>query len=142
VTDITVDVAGFPPAKSDALSMLAAGHTHAVRVKQLLLAVQQKLADAPFPMLDGPVGLEITLFAPEDRDPWLPANYVGAISEILQAKGHLKNQQRIRVELPEPLLSANLYRYERQLYDIRFRQMVASAPHYQVRVWSLVEDPS
>jgi hypothetical protein len=137
VSDITVEVDGFPPARSEALSVLAAGHAHAMRVKQLLQATQQKLAEAAFQLLDGPVGIEITVQAPEDRDPWLATHYIAGITEILQAKAHLRNQQRIRVDLPDPLLAVGLYRNDRQIREIRFRQIAATVPRYRVHVWGL-----
>src|SRR5216683_1564707 len=53
VNEITLDVAGYPPAKNEALSMLGAGHSHALRVRLLLEAAHQALKEQAFVPIDG-----------------------------------------------------------------------------------------
>jgi hypothetical protein len=139
VGEIVIEVDGFPPAKTDSNSLLGAGHQHNVRVKQLLLMAQQQMTQQSFQQLDGPTGLEITLQAPEDKDSFTGPAYIAGITEVLASKAHLRNQGRVRVDVPVPLLEVNCFRYDRQLVDVRFRFEVGKVPHYRVRVWSIAK---
>ncbi len=139
MSEITIEVDGFPPAKTDTNPLLGAAHPHNVRVKQLLLMAQQQIAQQLFQQLDGHVGLELALQAPEDKDSFAGPAYIAGVVEVLQGKAHLKNQGRIRVDVPAPMLDVNCFRYDRQLCDIRFRFEVGKVPHYRVRVWSIAE---
>jgi len=137
VTEITVEVEGFPPAKSEALSLLGAGHSHAGRVEKLLAAARSRLAQPGFQPFTGPVGLEATIVAPEDVDPWDATNYLGGIADVLQDKTHLKNHKRMRIALPETLMAVTVYLHDRQVRELQYRQEGGPAPRYRVRIWSL-----
>ena len=67
---VSFDVPGFPPAKNEALSTLGARHSHAPRVRLLLERAQQAAAAQGFTQVsDGPVGLDVVLYAPGGSNP-------------------------------------------------------------------------
>src|SRR6266480_4856888 len=85
--DVAFKVDGFPPAKNEALSMLGAGHEHGSRVRKLLEAAKQALP-VGFEPFSTHVGLDVTVSAPEGRDPWDATNYLGGIGDVLEDKRH------------------------------------------------------
>jgi hypothetical protein len=67
VREIGFSVAGYPPAKTEAKSMLAAGHMYADRVLVLLQVARGAVGDAAQPLFrTEPLGLELILEAPAD----------------------------------------------------------------------------
>ncbi len=82
---LMIEVAGFPPAKNEALSMLGAGHSHAPRVVALLGAAKDALEASGFvPVEGGTVALDVVVYAPPDRDAWDATNYLGGIADVLE----------------------------------------------------------
>lgn len=76
--EIRITIAGLPPAKNEAKSMLAAGHVHQPRVMALLLSAREALGDHAEPAFPtGPLGLELTIESPEEplADP--PTSWAG-----------------------------------------------------------------
>src|SRR5882724_11838830 len=85
--EITIEMTGYPPAKNEAKSMLAAGHIYAERVMALLSAARKAAGPDPkvyFP--DVPLGLElvVTSAAPPPSD---ATNYLGGVADVLEDKG-------------------------------------------------------
>lgn len=65
-SEITFDVDGYPPAKSEALSMLGAGHSHTPRVRLLLEVARGACLEQGFaPIEDKAIALDVVLRAPE-----------------------------------------------------------------------------
>src|SRR6185437_1850004 len=108
--------------KSEALSMLGAGHSHAGRVGSLLMAAQSRIAQPGFQPFTEPVGLEVTVVAPEGVDPWDATNYLGGIADVLQDKIHLRKHKSMRIDLPEALMAVTVYSNDRQIREIHYRQ--------------------
>jgi hypothetical protein len=132
--EIAFEVEGFPPAKSEALSMLGTGHPHAPRVVALLEAAKRAIDAASFQPLSGRVALEVVLRAPDGVDPWDATNYLGGIADVLEDKSrrgamplaHLGDLARLA-----------LYGNDRQIREIHYRQHVAPVVSYAVRVYSI-----
>jgi hypothetical protein len=86
IRDIAFTVSGYPPAKNEAKSMLAAGHMYAERVLALLRAAQPLVADSDGPLFaDQSLGLELVLFGPAPP-PSDATNYLGGVADVLEAK--------------------------------------------------------
>jgi hypothetical protein len=131
--EVIVSVAGFPPAKNEALSMFGASHSHAERVRLLLMAAEQAIAGTAFQPLTGPIGLEVVLHAPAGSDPWDATNYLGGIADVLQDKG------RVGIPLVHlgHLAKVALYPNDRQIREIHYRQEEGQPLGYRVRIWAL-----
>jgi hypothetical protein len=132
--EICFEVEGFPPAKSEALSMLGRGHPHAPRVLRLLEAAQRAIHGTSFRQLTGPIGLEVTLHAPPDQDPWDATNYLGGIADVLEDK---RRRSTLALDHLGVLRDVALYRNDRQIREVHYRQVVGSTARYQVRIWSI-----
>ena len=123
-------VAGFPPAKNEALSMLGVGHSHAPRVAELLRAARVALERSGFvPIESGPVALEVIVHAPPGRDAWDATNYLGGIADVLEEKSH-----RGALEHLGELGQVWVYRNDRQIKQVSYRQLAAPEAFYTVRI--------
>ena len=130
--EITIDVNGYPPAKNEAKSMLAAGHVHAERVLSLLQAASNKAGPggtAYFP--DESLGLELVVTSPAPP-PSDATNYLGGVADVLENKGHRGDLAHLG-----QLTHIALYHNDRQFHDVRYRWELGSDVHYQVRIWTL-----
>ncbi|MGE5156100.1 MAG: hypothetical protein ACM3JP_01215 [Betaproteobacteria bacterium] len=128
--EITIGVAGYPPAKNEAKSMLAGGHVHAYQVLALLQAASSEAksgATVYFP--DESLGLEVVLTSPAPP-PSDATNYLGGVADVLEDKKH-------RGDLPHlgELAHFALYRNDRQFHEVRYRWEQGSTVRYQVRIW-------
>jgi len=129
--EITIRVSGYPPAKNEAKSMLAAGHVHAERVLALLRAAndQARLGDPALYFPDESLGLEliVTSPAPPRSD---ATNYLGGVADVLEDKRH-------RGGLPHlgELAGFALYGNDGQFHDVRYRWEHGQDVRYQVRIW-------
>ncbi len=132
VREIKFQVEDFPPAKNEALSMLGPGHGHAQRVLKLLDAAREAVVASKFQQLTGPIGLEVTVHASADQDPWDATNYLGGIADVLEDKG-----RRGPLEHLGDRRDVALYKNDRQIREVHYRQVHGSAARYHVRIWSL-----
>ena len=134
MSEIEIRVDGWPPAKSEARSMFAAGHPHASRVRELLEAARGAVRDQPWELLEHrPVGLEVVVVEPEGQAPPSDAtNYLGGVADVLQA-------DRLNADLGHlgDLGDFALYANDRQIREVRYRVERGERPRYQVRVWVL-----
>lgn len=133
MSEIAFIVDGFPPAKNEALSMFGAGHSHSPRVIALLRAAGDEVSGHVFVPFAGPIGLDVVLYSPSGVDPWDATNYLGGIADVLQDKAHL----RISTTHLGALVKVSLYKDDRQIREIHYRQEERAAVAYRVRVWSL-----
>jgi hypothetical protein len=127
---ITVVVDGWPPAKNEAKSMVAAGHLHADRVMRLLEAADVAITSRRSPTFGSdPLGLELIVYSP-DEPPSDATNYLGGVGDVLEAKDR-------RGALPHlgDLAAVALYVNDRQIHEVRYRWERASTTRYAVRVW-------
>jgi hypothetical protein len=132
VDELTFEVDGFPPAKNEALSMLGMGHSHAPRVLKLLEAARQAIPETGWQPLQGPIGLEVTLFAAPGLDPWDATNYLGGIADVLEVK-----DRRGVLEHLGPLRTVALYQNDRQIKEVHYKQVDANSGRYRVRIFRL-----
>jgi len=130
---LLIRVPGLPPAKNEALSMLGAGHSHAPRVLELLQAAKEALRRSGFVRVDGgPVALEVVVYAPPGQDPWDATNYLGGIADVLEEKS-----RRGTLDHLGELRHVWVYRNDRQIKEVSYRQLEASDASYTVRIREL-----
>jgi hypothetical protein len=128
--EITVEVLGYPPAKNEAKSMLAAGHVHAERVLALLRAANDEAGpDAAVYFPDEALGLELVLTSPAPP-PSDATNYLGGVADVLEDKGHRGGLAHLG-----ELAHFALYRNDRQFHEVRYRWERGPNIRYQVRIW-------
>lgn len=130
---ISFKVAGYPPAKGEALSMLGAKHSHAPRVRTLLEAARAALEDEVTSLGRAPIGLEVVLLCRRDQLRSDATNYLGGIADVLEEKAHQTGQLDYLGELAEAALYAN----DRQIEEVRYRWDDAPDPSYSVTLWTL-----
>jgi hypothetical protein len=131
--EISFSVAGYPPAKNEARSMLAAGHVYADRVIGLLRAADEALppgADRPL-FRDARLGLELVLTAPAPP-PSDATNYLGGVGDVLEAKA----RRGVLDHLGE-LGAVELYADDRQIEEVHYRVERGADVGYRVRIWVL-----
>jgi hypothetical protein len=126
-------VPGLPPAKDEALSMLGAGHSHAPRVMELLRAARDALQRSGFiPVEGGPVALDVVVHAPPGQDSWDATNYLGGVADVLEEKS-----RRGTLEHLGDLRQVWVYRNDRQIKEVSYRQLEAPDAFYTVRIREL-----
>src|SRR5436309_2155653 len=105
MAEISFVVSGYPPAKSEALSMLGAGHKHARRVIRLLEAARETIERESFGGFGStPIGMEVVVRSLRDGSRSDATNFLGGIADVLESKSR-------RGELPHlgELRSTALY---------------------------------
>ena len=127
---ISFDVPGYPPAKNEALSMLGTGHPHGPRVRLLLEAAKAACAAHAFtPADDGHIALDVTLRCPPGQNPADATNYLGGIADVLEDKSH-----RGPLDHLGTLATVRLYRNDRQIKQVSYRETGADQPSYTVTI--------
>lgn len=127
---ISFEVQGYPPAKSEALSMLGAGHSHAPRVQLLLeTARRAHLAQDFLPIRSANIGLDVVLYSPAGQNPADATNYLGGIGDVLEDKA-----RRGQLEHLGDLASVWLYRNDLQIKEVTYRELHADHVSYTVTV--------
>jgi hypothetical protein len=127
---ITFDVAGYPPAKSEALSMLGVGHSHAPRVRLLLEAARRACEQQAFvPVKHEPVALDVVLRTPPEDAPSDATNYLGGIGDALEDKS-----RRGPLDHLGDLADVWLYGNDRQIKQVSYRQVQDPEAKYTVTV--------
>ena len=131
-TEMTLAVEGWPPAKNEAKSMLAAGHVHSDRVLKLLAAAKEAARGFPSPAFGvDPVGLELLVRSP--TEPLADAtNFLGGVGDVLEAKA----RRGVLAHLGD-LASVALYVNDRQIHEVSYRWERTEETSYSVRVWRL-----
>ena len=133
VNQISFDVLGLPPAKSEALSMLGAGHTHAPRVRLLLEAARRARDEQAFvPINEGHVALKVVVRASANQPAWDATNYLGGIGDVLEDKS-----RRDGIDHLGDLADVWLYGNDRQIKEISYREIEADETGYTVTIRSL-----
>lgn len=127
---ISFEVEGYPPAKSEALSMMGAGNPHAPRVRLLLQAARCALQEHAFtPIREAWVALEVVLHAPADQDPWDATNYLGGIADVMEDKS-----RRGGLDHLGEFATIWLYRNDRQIKPVAYRQVASGHAGYAVTI--------
>ena len=135
--EIAFDVAGYPPAKSEALSMLGAGHSHARRVRLLLEAARDACAMQAFSRIEeGHVSLDVVVHVAAGQLTWDATNYLGGIADVLEDKS-----RRNGLEHLGDLGEVWLYRNDRQIKQVSYREVELDYPGYTVTVRTIDDSP-
>jgi hypothetical protein len=132
VNQVSFNVPGYPPAKNEALSMLGSGHSHASRVLLLLkLAGQACGAQGFVPVGKGHVALDVVVCAPAGQNPADATNYLGGIGDVLEDKS-----SRDPLDHLGPLRTVWLYRNDRQITQVSYREIESGQVGYTVTIRS------
>ena len=120
----------LPACKERGQVDVAAGHTHASRVLDLLRTARDAVGGGGWSSRPGDsLGLELVLTssAPPPSD---ATNYLGGVGDVLEAKSR-------RGELAHlaDLATVALYENDRQFHDIRYRWQPGTAVECSVRIW-------
>jgi hypothetical protein len=130
---VTFDVPGYPPAKDGAQSIFGIGHDHSPRVRLLLAAAQRACREQAFVPLNENVALDVVVHAP-GQPPGDATNYLGGIGDVLEDKS-----PRSAIEHLGDLAAVQLFRNDRQIRAISYREVEASPARYTVTVRRLAD---
>lgn len=129
---IEFEVKGWPPKKSEAKSLFAAGHPKADMVRALLEAARDAARRDGWSPVTGQVALELTINCP-DRPNGDATNFLGGVADVLQGTippnvdvAHLRN-----------LAAIGLYVDDKQISRISYRELPAAEVSYRIRVSTL-----
>jgi hypothetical protein len=132
---VSFEVSGYPPAKNEALSMLGAAHSHTSRVRLLLETARQACTEQSFtPVVHGRVGVEVVVRSPAGQNPADATNYLGGIADVLEDKAH-----RGALDHLGKLATVWLYRNDRQIKEINYREVASEELSYTVTISQLDE---
>lgn len=130
--EIAFMVEGWPPAKNEAKSMLASGHSHRDRVMGLLAAADTAIGSNVCPVFgDDPIGLELVVHSPMEP-PADATNFLGGVGDVLE----LKDRRGVLDHLGD-LAAISFYANDRQIHEVRYRWHGAPTTGYSVRMWKL-----
>jgi hypothetical protein len=132
MTELVLEIEGYPPAKGEALSMMGAQHPHSTRVRRLLHSAASLLKGDAESLGSAPIGLEMVLRCPRNHRRGDATNYLGGVGDVLEVKAHRDGLDHLK-ELAE----VALYDNDRQIELIRFRWEDADEPSYRLTIWSL-----
>jgi hypothetical protein len=133
VNQVTFKVDGYPPAKNEAKSMISPDHPYLSRVLQLLEAAYRAGAEQGFaPIANGAMALDVVLRTPAGQAQSDATNYLGGIGDVLEDKTHRGNLDHLG-----DLASVWLYRNDRQIKQVSYRETEASHASYTVTIRSL-----
>lgn len=135
--EIRFSVPGWPPAKSEALSIFNEDHPHAGRVRTLLKAALDALAGSAWnPSERRPIGLEVTVLEPAEEHVLSDAtNLLGGVADVLQAQ----RANAVLSHLGE-LADCSLYANDAQICEVEYHVEPGDSLGYLVRVWVVDAD--
>lgn len=113
--------------------MLGAGHSHSDRVRALLVAAREALADQAVQQFGAQqIGLSVTIFSPDGEVPGDATNYLGGIGDVLEDKS-----RRGALDHLGDLAGTSLFENDRQIREVAYRIERSQETQYEVRIWSL-----
>ena len=132
--EITLTVAGCPPAKSGETSIFSKKHSSQRYAIELLREMKRTLADNPGwnRIEKRPIGLELVMV--ETQDMACPAdatNCLGGVADTLQ------DDRCKHKDVPLEFASVSLFQNDSQIREVRYFVEVGDALGYRVRVWVL-----
>jgi hypothetical protein len=130
--EISFEVAGLPPIKNEAKSLLSAAHKQARQVRSLLEAARAAANSAGWKCVPGLVSLELIVRG-NGRPPGDATNYLGGVADVLQAK---KDHVMIDLGYLGELRDVALYVNDRQINRVGYSEEAAERTSYVVRVTS------
>lgn len=127
---VTFTVPGLPPAKSEALSMLGAGHSHAARVRSLLQAAQEAAEQQAFTSLHHePVALELVVHVAPGERLSDATNVLGGVADVLENK-----TTRGTLAHLGDLATVWLYENDKQIKQVAYRESADQRSFYTVTI--------
>lgn len=126
---VEFEVMGWPPKKNEAKSLFAAGHSHADKVKALLVAARDVIQRDRWSPATGEVALELTICCP-GRPAGDPTNFLGGVADVLQTTV----PPNADVTHLGDLAAIGLYLDDRQISRISCRELPAPEVSYRIRV--------
>jgi|ERR1700728_1893123 hypothetical protein len=130
--EISFEVAGLPPIKNEAKSLLSAAHKQVRQVRSLLEAARAAANSAGWKRVPGLVSLELIVRG-NGRPPGDATNYLGGVADVLQAK---KDHVMIDLGYLGELRDVALYVNDRQINRVGYSEEAAERTSYVVRVTS------
>ncbi|SCL19766.1 hypothetical protein GA0074692_0699 [Micromonospora pallida] len=131
---LTFEVSGLPPVRTEALSIFAAGHRQATRVRALLAAACAAAQRTGWTALTGPVEIDLTLRSPPGHRTSDASTLLGGICAVLADK---KRIATIGLAHLGVLVDVALYTDDRQIRRLSYTEEPAAEFSYQVRVAEL-----
>ncbi|NYT96078.1 hypothetical protein [Salinispora sp. H7-4] len=128
---LTVKVSGLPPVKTEALSIFAAGHRQATRVRALLQAACAAAQQTGWTPLSGPIEVDLVLRCPPGHRTSDASTLLGGVCAVLQDK---KRVASIGLAHLGVLVDVALYDDDRQIRTMTYREEPAEDYSYEVRV--------
>ena len=128
---LTFEVSGLPPVKTEALSIFAAGHRQATRVRTLLQAACTAAQRTGWTPLTGPVEVDLTLRCPPGPRPSDPPPRHGGVCGGLQDKKRVANIGLAHLGV---LVDVALWSDDRQIRRLSYVEEPAEEFSYLVRV--------
>ncbi|MBO4207128.1 hypothetical protein [Micromonospora echinofusca] len=128
---LSFEVNGLPPVKTEALSIFAAGHRQATRVRALLEAACAAAQRTGWTPLTGPVEVDLTLRCPPGHRTSDATTLLGGVCAVLADK---KRVATIGLAHLGVLVDVALYRDDRQIRRLTYREEPAEEMSYEVRV--------
>ncbi|MEU8332056.1 hypothetical protein [Micromonospora sp. NPDC048839] len=128
---LTFEVSGLPPVKTEALSIFAAGHRQATRVRTLLQAALAAAQRTGWTPLTGPIEVELVLRCPPGHRTGDASTLLGGVCAVLQDK---KRVSSIGLTHLGVLVDVALYHDDRQIRRLSYQEKPAEEFSYEVRV--------
>lgn len=127
-------VAGLPPAKDEAKSLLASDHPGRDRVIRLLDAARDAAAAVGWRCTKEPIGIDVVLRVPGYHRVADATNLLGGIADVLEAKDRRERvTPGVTGHLGE-LAGVGLYDDDAQIHSILYRRDESSSIGYMVRL--------
>ncbi|AXO35456.1 hypothetical protein ACGF5H_25350 [Micromonospora chalcea] len=128
---LSFEVSGLPPVKTEALSIFAAGHRQATRVRTLLQAACTAAQRTGWTPLTGPVEVDLTLRCPPGHRTSDASTLLGGVCAVLQDK---KRVATIGLAHLGVLVDVALWSDDRQIRRLSYVEEPAEEFSYLVRV--------
>ncbi|MFB9239200.1 hypothetical protein ACFFWC_27325 [Plantactinospora siamensis] len=132
--ELSFEVAGLPPIRTDGLSVFSAGHRQATRVRTLLAAACDAAQATGWRALTGPVALDLVLYCPPGHRISDAAQLLGGVGTVLQDK---KRASAVGLAHLGVLVDVALYDDERQIRRLCYTEEPAADISYVIRVAAL-----
>lgn len=128
---VEISVVGYlPPAKGEAKSMLADGHSQRERVLQLLEAARIVMADRE--VFTGDLRIEVTVDAPRSHRLPDATNLLGGIGDVLQARPTGADVQHLGL-----LANVACFRDDAQIQQINYERLDVGEVGYRITIQQL-----
>lgn len=136
MTVIRFEVEDLPPAKSQR-SVFGLRSKHYKRTRRLLEEAHRAKSRLGFSTFgNAPLRLDVEVWAPIGMQPGDGTNYLGGIADVLEEKAH-REKTSGSLEYLGYRRHVGLYRNDRQLKEIHYRESVGDSIGYSVSLREL-----